>query len=104
MNIILKLRILEELKSTTNQHEYVSALRRMNDLKPGYMDYMTTEPLAVEFELLRVEGADYDLCCAILTMLAYEDDIDFAKHCLTGEVNKIVDRMIELLQYQRATA
>ncbi|MCR5100434.1 MAG: hypothetical protein K6B41_03660 [Butyrivibrio sp.] len=104
MNVILKLQVLEHLRNSSVQHDYVNALRKMHDLKPGYMDYMTTEPLIPEIELTRLEDADYDLCCALMTMLAYEDGIDFGKHCLSGDVTRIVDRMMGLLQYERATA
>lgn len=55
------------------EDEYYKLLQHLGDLKSNYIDYMTSEPIDCELELKRLFGADYDLCCALLTMLLRED-------------------------------
>ena len=53
-------------------------------------------------ELKRILTADYELCCALLTMLFREDHFAkygcFENRCEKGDVQKIIDRMIFLLE------
>jgi len=81
---------------------YQDMLDRMGDLKRNYGDYMTTEPINCDEELKRVATADYDLCCALLTMLFREDHFAqygcFDQRYRQGDVQPIIDRMVEILQ------
>ena len=56
----------------------------------------------VDEELKRVETADFDLCDALLTLLLREDHFAqygcFERRCEKGDVQKIVDRMIYVLE------
>lgn len=75
---------------------------RMEDLKGNYGDYMTTAPINCNEELKRVATADYDLCCALMTMLFREDHFAqygcFDNRYRQGDVQPIIDRMVELLK------
>lgn len=81
---------------------YQNMLRSFGDLKRNYYDYMITEPLDCDEELKRIETADYDLCCALLTMLFREDHFVqygcFGRRCENGDVQKITNRMILILE------
>lgn len=81
---------------------YQNMLESFGDLKRNYYDYMITEPLNCDEELKRTETADYDLCCALLTMLFREDHFVqygcFGERYKNGDVQKITDRMIYLLE------
>ena len=70
-----KLLVLRELQQREHIHvdHYYEALERTGDMKYHYYDYMTTEPIHCDKELERLPEADYDLCCALLTMLLRED-------------------------------
>ena len=62
---------------------------------------MTTAPVDCNQELLRLQSADYDLCCALLTMLLREDHFingSFDTRQRKGQVKPIVKRMISLLE------
>ena len=77
------------------------ALEKVGDIKYNYGDYMITEPIDCNKELERLPEADYDLCCALLTMLLREDhfsNCSFERRYQAGEVQPILDRMIALLQ------
>ena len=66
----------------------------------NYSDYMTTHPIECDVELKRLPTADYDLCCALLTMLLREDHFDngaFERRQRIGQVKPIVERIITLL-------
>lgn len=76
-------------------------LEETGDLKTNYWDYMTTEPINCNEELKRLESADYDLCSALLTMLLREDHFcngAFDQRVESGQVERIVQRMIKLLE------
>ena len=69
-------------------------------MKYNYGDYMITEPIDCQEELKRLPEADYDLCCALLTMLLREDHFcnsSFERRYRAGDVQPILDRMIALL-------
>ncbi len=77
------------------------ALEKCNALKTNYCDYMTTAPVNCDEELLRLDGADYDLCCALLTMLLREDYFNcgsFGRRQRLGQVQPIVERIIKCLE------
>lgn len=77
-------------------------LDSMGDIKRNYGDYMTTTPIDCNAELQRVASADYDLCCALMTMLFREDHFAqygcFDNRYNQGDVQPIINRMIELLK------
>lgn len=58
---------------------------------------MILEPIDYASEFKRISEADYELCCALLSMILCEDDL-LLKLSHPEEVRRIVDRMIELLE------
>lgn len=80
---------------------YQELLEKVGSITHGYGDYMTTEPINCDEELKRTGTADWDLCCALLTMLFREDHFAqygcFENRCEKGDVQRIIDRMIILL-------
>ena len=81
---------------------YQELLEKVGSIQYHYGDYMTTEPINCDEELKRIASADWDLCCALLTMLFREDHFaqygSFDKRCEKGDVQRIIDRMIFLLE------
>lgn len=80
---------------------FYEVLEECEALKNNYHDYMTTAPVDCNQELLRLQSADYDLCCALLTMLLREDHFingSFDTRQRKGQVKPIVKRMISLLE------
>ena len=101
-----KLWVLKDLQKKGFVHvdQYYEALERIGDLKNHYYDYMTTEPINCDKELERLPEADYDLCCALLTMLLREDHFSngsFGERYRAGQVQPILQRMIDLLSAGR---
>ena len=97
-----KCKILQVLKSadTCSVSSYYEALENIEDMKYNYGDYMITEPIDCQEGLKRLPEADYDLCCALLTMLLREDHFcngSFERRYNAGEVKLILDRMLALL-------
>ena len=88
------------LDNSDNEGAYYKLLEGMGGLKINYRDYMITEPIDCDVELERVTTADWDLACALLTMLLREDHFDNGSLMYRqrkGQVNAILNRMIELL-------
>lgn len=81
---------------------YQDLLDKVGSIKRDYGNYMTTKPINCDEELKRTLTADYELCCALLTMLFREDHFAeygcFENRCEKGDVQKIIDRMIFLLE------
>lgn len=81
---------------------YQELLSKVGSVIYDYGDYMITEPIDCDEELKRAETADWQLCCALLTMLFREDHFVqygcFGKRYENGDVKKITDRMIYLLE------
>ena len=80
---------------------FYDILEECGVLKFNYHDYTTTRPIDCKQELLRLPTADYDTCCALLTMLLREDHFSngvFDERQQNGEVRPIVDRMVTLLE------
>ena len=103
MNTSEKIKLLRSLNSAERVHEdaYYKVLEQCSDLKRNYGDYMTTQPIDCNVELHRLPTADYDLCCALLTMLLREDHFSngsFARRQEAGQVKPIIERMIKLLE------
>ena len=82
---------------------FYDIMEECGDLKFNYYDYATTHPIDCGQELLHLPTADYDSCCALLTMLLREDHFangSFGERQRNGDVKPIVDRMITLLEAQ----
>lgn len=100
-----KIALLQTLSSDRILHAdlFYDILEECGDLKFNYYDYATTHPIDCRQELRRLPTADYDTCCALLTMLLREDHFSngsFGERQRNGEVKPIVDRMISLLEAQ----
>ena len=103
MNLYDKLSCFEKLsrEHTLNTNALYSTLEKCDALKFDYFDYMTTAPIDCDKELRRLSSADYDLCCALLTMLLREDhfsngSLERRQH--KGQVKPIIERMITCLK------
>lgn len=62
---------------------------------------MITEPVDFQKELNRVSEADYDVCCALLTMIVQKkenQDELFESYVYNSDVIRILNRMIKLQQ------
>ena len=84
-----------------NESVYYDLLEQLGDLKVNYSDYMVTEPINCNEELQRVPTADYELCTALLTALLREDQFSngsFARRKQAGQVDSLLERMVETLQ------
>ena len=102
MNKYDKIQLFKTLNSKENQRveKYYEILEKCYALKTDYHRYMTTAPVNCDKELLRLPDADYDLCCALLTMLLREDYFSngtFARRQRLGQVRPVVERIIDLL-------
>lgn len=102
MNSSQKIALLKSLSSDRILSEsfFYEVLEECGDLKLNYSEYASTHPIDCDRELLRLPTADYDTCCALLTMLLREDHFSngsFARRQRAGHVKAIVDRMITLL-------
>ena len=101
MNIKEKIALFQTLNKNEIIREkmFYDVLEKCGDLK-DYSDYMTTHPINCDVELRRLSTADYDLCCALLTMLLREDHFNngaFERRQRKGQVKPIVERIIKLL-------
>ena len=83
--------ILKEVcfNETATVDAFYEALEKCNALKNNYFEYMTTQPVDCDTELQRLSTANYDLCCALITMLLREDHFSngsFERRLRKGEV------------------
>lgn len=97
-----KYRILQELRNSSSiaLDNCREALEKIGNMKYNYGDYLITEPINYDEELKRLPGADYDLCCALFSMILREAHFNngaFAKRNEAGEILSILDRMLLLL-------
>lgn len=86
---------------TVSEELFYEVLNKCGDYKFNYREYTNTEPIDCDQELLRLPTADYDTCCALLTMLLREDHFiegAFGRRQRSGQVKTIIDRMLFLLQ------
>jgi len=107
MRIENKIRLLEELNTERVLSEscFYDILEQCGVLKTNYGDYMTTAPIECDTELKRLPEADYDLCCALITMLLREDHFSngsFMMRQRNGQVKPIIERIIALLTEKTA--
>lgn len=101
--------VIEKLKQLTpnkyvNETYYQNAWKEIGADKYDYQKYVTTAPINCDIELRRLDNADYPLCCALMTMLFREDhfcDGKFDRRFRNGDVQKIIDRMIYLLEKEK---
>ena len=90
-------------EKVTEAETFYETLEKCDALKTNYHDYMTTAPIECDKELLRLPRADYDLCCALLTMLLREDHFcngSFVRRQRMGQVKPIVEQIIHLIKSQ----
>lgn len=107
MKVSNKISLLKQLSSDTvlRTELFYDILEECGALKLNYSEYATTHPIDCRQELLRLPTADYDTCCALLTMLLREDRFSngsFERRQRAGEVRPIVDKMIALLSHSNA--
>ena len=103
MKISEKIKFLKSIPSSDElQEDFIrAAIYRCALLKKNYVDYMTTRPINCNLELLRLPSADYDLCCALLTMLLREDHFcngTFSERIQNGDVKRVIDRLISITE------
>ncbi len=81
---------------------FCEVLEKCDALKRNYIEYMTTAPIDCDKELLRLPTADYDLCCALITMLLREDHMccegSFERRQRRGQVKTVIERMLKLME------
>ena len=85
---------------------FYDMLEKCGDLKINYADYASTHPINCQQELLKLPSADYDTCCALITMLLREDHFSngsFEERQRAGQVKPIINRMISLLENETRT-
>ena len=102
-----KIKHLKELcdKGVLRESIYYEILEKCDILKLHYYDYMTTAPIDCDKELLRLSSADYDLCCALITMLLREDHFingSFERRQRQGQVQPIIERILGFLAHKKA--
>lgn len=102
MEITNKIDLLKKLSCSSNIQVdlFYKILEKCEILKTDYHNYMTTTPINCDKELQRLPAADYDLCCALITMLLREDHFSngsFEKRQRSGQVKTIIERIIYLL-------
>lgn len=103
MNINDQLTLFKELNcpGILRIERFYDTLEKCGALKTNYHEYMTTAPVNCDEELLRLPTADYDLCCALLTMLLREDHFcngSFERRMENGQIKPIIERILFLLE------
>ena len=97
-----KIKAIQYAIDNPNTEElYYKLLEDIDGLKRNYWDYMTTEPINCDTELERLPEADWDLACALLTMLLREDHFcngSLMERHSSGQVDAILNRMIVVLK------
>ncbi len=83
--------------------DFYKALEDAGDIKFRYHEYASHKDggISCEEELKRLQNADYDICCALMTMLLREDHFcngSFEERYRKGQVSPILERMIKLLE------
>ena len=96
---ILKLEKLN-MEGALKVERFYNIIEECELLKANYNEYMTTVPIDCDRELLRLPMANYDLCCALLTMLIREDHFingSFERRQKNGQVKLIIERILNIL-------
>lgn len=84
---------------------FYDVLEQCGDTKTNYRKHMLSEPIDCNAELQRLPTANYDLRCALLTMLLREDHFSngsFEERQRIGQVKPIVEQMINILREKEA--
>ena len=107
MDITAKIKMLKSVSTNNVRQEHLlrETICKCNLLKHDYSFYMTTHPINCDIELLRLPSSNYDLCCALLTMLFREDHFcngSFARRQRMGQVKPIIEQIIHLLEFQNS--
>ncbi len=97
-----KIQVFESLNcdDVIRAEHFRNALEECGALKANYNEYMTTRPIDCDAELSRLPKANYDLCCALLTMLLREDYFSngsFEMRQKRGQVKPIIERILSIL-------
>ena len=103
MDITAKIKMLKSVSTTDVQQGDLlrETIYKCNLLKNDYSSYMTTHPINCNIELLRLPSSNYDLCCALLTMLFREDHFcngAIEDRIRNGDIKRVVDRLISVLE------
>lgn len=103
MKISEKIKLLQMISTDdVSQESFVrDTIYKCDLLKRNYTQYMTEHPINCDKELLRLPSANYDLCCALLTMLLHEDhfcNATFEHRIHNGDVKLVIDRLISILE------
>lgn len=103
MDITAKIKMLKSVSTTDVQQKKFlrETIYMCNLLKNDYSLYMTTHPINCNIELLRLPSSNYDLCCALLTMLFREDYFcngAFEDRIRNGDIKRVIDRLISVLE------
>lgn len=103
MDITAKIKILKSISTNDLRQKDLlcETIYKCNLLKHDYSSYMTTHPVNCDIELLRLPSSNYDLCCALLTMLFREDHFcngAFEDRIRNGDIKRVVDRLISVLE------
>lgn len=86
---------------TDSLEKFYDTLEDIQAIVYNYHDYATTAPIDVDKELKRLPTANYELCCALITMILREDHFSegsFDERLRNGQVRPVVKKMIELLK------
>ena len=66
----------------------------------NYGEYLSTQPINVDKELSKIDDADFELCCVLITMILREDHFNngsYDKRFEDGFVHKVLTKMDSLL-------
>ena len=101
MNNIDKIKVIREFISKPNISRLYEMLERIDLIKYNYTEYMITAPINCDEELRRISDAEYDVACAIMTMLLREDRFSngaLKERYEKGQVVPVLERLVELLE------
>lgn len=109
MDISQKIAVLQELISdnVSSVKKYYETLEDCDILLTNYIEYMTTQPIDCDKELLRLSTADYMTCCALITMLLREDHFSngtFERRQKAGQVKPIIEKIIFILSAHKKSS
>ena len=102
-DLTAKIKMLKSVSTNDVLQEDVlrEIIYKCNLLKCDYSSYMTTHPINCDIEMLRLPSSNYDLCCALLTMLFREDHFcngSLEDRIRNGDIKRVVDRLISVLE------
>ena len=103
MDINNKIKILRSISDCDNYlDDFVyDKICQCDLIKYNYRAYMITQPINCDIELTRLHNANYDLCCALLTMLFREDHFCDSIATLPnrhGDIKRVIYRLIAVLE------